>query len=572
NPPIPEREKNVNVSLVDSSDESGVKIISKEREDIRKRKASMVLNHIAGASELAASVAALFPTIHAKGQPMGIGISSGWGGQNIAHSLQGAAKALNNTASTLTQMAGIASTVSAYIRREQEWTHQANLVAKEIGQVERQILSAGIRLQIAEKELENHKKQIDNANTIETYLKEKFTNKELYMWMKDQLKSLHKQSFDLAFNMAKMAEKAFEFEKGPLNEGSEYIEHLYWDNSKYGLLAGEKLQLAIRKMDKAFHEVNTRQFELTKHISLKQINPIELIRLRETGTCGFSFTEELFDLDYPGHYNRRIKSVSLSIPCVVGPYTTIPCTLRLSSSQVRVTPDLTDGALQERSIPLSVMATSSAQQDSGVFELNFRDERYVPFEGAGVLSTWNIELFSNKEADDFGKALRQFDYSTISDVIIHLRYTAEYDGELKNVALTHLNDYFEDTSGESSPSFKIFDLKRDFPSEWHKFFHADEVTNENVMTLNISKDFFSYRDKSQDLHIKELTIIAESVETRTSYNATLIVPEVDPIEINLVSGVLGNLLSGSTTDIPIVLDSSEETRWSLRINSDGENL
>jgi hypothetical protein len=38
------------------------------------------------------------------------------------------------------------------------------------------------------------------------------------------------------------------------------------------------------------------------------------------------------------------------------------------------------------------IATSSGQADSGLFELNFRDERYLPFEGAGAISRWRLEL------------------------------------------------------------------------------------------------------------------------------------------------------------------------------------
>ena len=58
--------------------------------------------------------------------------------------------------------------------------------------------------------------------------------------------------------------------------------------------------------------------------------------------------------------------------------------------------------------------------DSGLFELNFRDERYLPFEGTGAVSDWEFEMprESNREILD-----------TISDVIIHLRYTALDGGE-----------------------------------------------------------------------------------------------------------------------------------------------
>ena len=63
-------------------------------------------------------------------------------------------------------------------------------------------------------------------------------------------------------------------------------------------------------------------------------------------------------------------------------------------------------------VPIASIAVSTGQNDSGTFELNFRDERYIPFEGAGAISKWRLELPS-----DF----RQFDYDTISDAILHLR-------------------------------------------------------------------------------------------------------------------------------------------------------
>jgi Tc toxin complex TcA C-terminal TcB-binding domain len=46
--------------------------------------------------------------------------------------------------------------------------------------------------------------------------------------------------------------------------------------------------------------------------------------------------EEIFDLDFPGHYFRRIKSVSVTLPCVVGPGTTVSCTLGLLKNTIRI--------------------------------------------------------------------------------------------------------------------------------------------------------------------------------------------------------------------------------------------
>ena len=65
-----------------------------------------------------------------------------------------------------------------------------------------------------------------------------------------------------------------------------------------------------------------------------------------------------------------------------------------------------------------------------MFEPNLRDERYLPFEDAGVISEWSIEL---------PKEFRQFDYDTTSDVVLHIRYTAREGGSLlKQQAISEL--------------------------------------------------------------------------------------------------------------------------------------
>ena len=67
------------------------------------------------------------------------------------------------------------------------------------------------------------------------------------------------------------------------------------------------------------------------------------------------------------------------------------------------------------------IATSHAQNDSGLFEVNFRDERYLPFEYAGAVSRWMITM---------PPACNAFDFDTITDVILKLSYTARDGGDL----------------------------------------------------------------------------------------------------------------------------------------------
>lgn len=468
NPPIQDILPDVDISLVDGSEE-GLKISAKENQDLQIRKTAAVLNSLAFGSETTASIAALFPTTAVKGQPLGVGAGVAWGGQNIAFGAQMLAKALQTTVSILNQEAAISSTNASYIRREQDWTLQANLAAKEVQQLERQILMAGIRIQVAEKDLENHSRQIENAEQIENYISTKFTNLELYNWMKEQLISLHKQSFDLAHKLASQAEMAFQFEKGGLN--NTYITYDYSGNSKFGLLAGEKLQLALRQLEIAYQEKNTREFELTKHISLRRLSPLQLLQLKASGKItDLQIPEWIFDLDCPGHYNRKIKRVGISIPAIAGPYTNVSCTLALKSSYIRINPDLDSSSLGEAYGAVNSIVTSTAQNDDGMFETNFRDERYLPFEGAGVISTWDLEL----------PGFKQFDYNSISDIIIHISYTAEENEAFTTIIMDKIKEELADYMGDSF--YEIVNLKHDFSNEWHRFISSEDANFEADLT------------------------------------------------------------------------------------------
>ena len=54
--------------------------------------------------------------------------------------------------------------------------------------------------------------------------------------------------------------------------------------------------------------------------------------------------------------------------------------------------------------------------------MNCRDERYLPFEGAGEIARWRVELPRDTNA---------FGFDTISDVVLHLRYTAREGGVME---------------------------------------------------------------------------------------------------------------------------------------------
>ena len=288
----------------------------------------------------------------------------------------------------------------------------------------------------------------------------------------------------------------------------------------FGLLAGERLYIGLKQLESAYQEKRGYDYEVSRHVSLRQVNPLALLQLKASGTCEFVLPEVLFDMDHPGHYMRRIKSVALTVPCVVGPYTSLNCTLRLLEHKFRTTGiadksdypekiDETDDRFSTVNVPITSIAVSNGQNDSGVFELNFKDERYIPFEGAGAISKWRIQL---------PEQFRQFDYETISDVVMHLRYTAEEGGDkLKKPAAESVQNYIKsvDDLSQQEGLFAAFDLRHDFPDEWYKATHPPAGADFSLTLNNLYErlPIFTKAGKIQATDVYLITSTGLPVET-----------------------------------------------------------
>ena len=454
--------------------------------------------------EAIASALSLIPQFDANAEPVGVGATVTFGGQELSTFTSIAAKIIRIHADEMSYRATRASKLASYQRRIDDWVLQNNLAASELMQIGRQIISSLIREQIVKKEYENHKHQIEYAREIDTFLKEKFTNQDLYTWMQGEISKTYYECYKFAFDIAKKAEQTMKHElmRKELADMN-FIKFNYWDSGRKGLLSGEALYLDLKRMEMAYHDHNKREYEMTKHVSLQQLNPNALLQLKATGSCEITIPEWLFDLDGPGHYMRRIKTISLSIPCVTGPYTSINCTLSLLKSTVRQSALLKDGQygreiegeddrFKDYFGAIQSIVTSSGQNDSGLFETNLRDERYLPFEGAGAESTWKLEL-----PTDF----KQFDYNTISDLILHLRYTAREGGALlKSRAVQQINSIVENADLARS-----FSLKHDFPTEWHHFVSSTENDDFSIV---IKKDHFPYIAQGFDINISKIQLFA----------------------------------------------------------------
>jgi Tc toxin complex TcA C-terminal TcB-binding domain len=120
----------------------------------------------------------------------------------------------------------------------------------------------------------------------------KTTRKSFYTWTRREVRNLYGQTFQFAYDVARQAERALQHEIG--DRPASFLQYGYL-SGKEGLLAGERLQLDLKRMELAYHDLNQREYELTKHISVLQLDPVALVELRATGACTISLPEELFD-------------------------------------------------------------------------------------------------------------------------------------------------------------------------------------------------------------------------------------------------------------------------------------
>ena len=154
-------------------------------------------------------------------------------------------------------------------------------------------------------------------------------------------------------------------------------------------------------MELAYHELNRREYELTKHVSLLQLDPLALLELRDDrhlhgGAAGGALRHGRPRALLPPPAVGRGEH-----PCVTGPYTGVNCTLTLLQSSIRTNPALGEAATRGtgsddprfsdhfggvESIVTSTGRTTAACSNATC------GRALLPFEASGAVSDWRLEL------------------------------------------------------------------------------------------------------------------------------------------------------------------------------------
>jgi hypothetical protein len=464
--------------------------------------AADVFKVLSKVSSVGAMIASLFPDVKtgANGAGGSPEATVKTGGSNVRKGFEYAGKAMDAAAELCKWRQDSLKSEAAGERTKAE---RAGAIAQEeklIADLEQQKLAKEILQKIAELELENFEKEMELRQAEYEYLRDKYTNTQLYQWMLAQIATVYFQAYQLAYDMAKRAEKSYRRELGLTD--SNFIQFGYWDSLKKGLLSADRLTYDIRRVEAAYLDQHRRELEITKHVSLARLAPEKLLELTATGRCALDIQEWMYNLDYPGHYRRRIKSVSVSIPCDAEEFTNVNCRMTLNSSEIRISNAVGSGYAKEGAEDIRFIsqpgtgesiATSHGEYDNGLFALKFDDERFLPFEDAGAISSWDIYM---------PREHNQFDFSTMTDFIMHISYMAQEGGEQLAAAAESQLDEILPGNG-----MLLVGLKNGFPAAWETFLNPSPSGSEQVFSCVLSKEYYPFLGRSSSMTLTKLGLV-----------------------------------------------------------------
>jgi len=365
------------------------------------------------------------------------------GGSDNGAGFQAGAHVIAGGAAVGFAAADIAQRTAFYLRREQEWTFAENQANSELLVIKEQLEAQDSAINAAIASLAQTQKANDHAQEIYSFYKTRATNVELYRWLLSQMATLYFQIYDVVVWLCLSAEASFQYEMGDFD--TRVIRTNAWMDKHHGMTAGESMLLDLSRLERMYLERNERRLELIKTISLRQFfergdftSPKtweDVIKELKAGKLDFCFTQRMYDSDYPGHYSRQITAVTVSLPAVLPPWQDVRAILTQTGSTTVLKPDVDtleylygDGS---EMAPLGILLNPRVNQqigishgldDAGMFQVNFGDERYLPFEGTGAVSCWRL-AFPRSGSDEQTQLIE-----SLTDIIVQVRYLAKVGG------------------------------------------------------------------------------------------------------------------------------------------------
>ncbi len=319
-----------------------------------------------------------------------------------------------------------------YRRRLQEWDLQRDQARREGELITTQIAALNEQIAMAEKQRQQTEMEQAYNDAVLEVLNTRFTGQALFNWQAARMSTLYYQLYDTVSSLCTQAQTSLRWEtQDTLN----YLRPGNWSDLYQGLLAGESQLLSLQQMEAAYLSWDQRALQVRKTASLRTLDPQLIDTIRQLVTPdslavvdriktelpveavvdsdnNLVVTFKLQSLrildDYPASLNlgsrRLIKSLSISLPALLGPYENVQAVLRYNSAH-----QLASGC--------SAVALSHGLDDSGQFMLDFNDGQYLPFEGLPVDQGEFSLVFPHARGGQQAMLL------SLNDIILHVSYT-----------------------------------------------------------------------------------------------------------------------------------------------------
>ncbi|MEB0199272.1 neuraminidase-like domain-containing protein [Pseudomonas sp. 5S4] len=337
---------------------------------------------------------------------------------------------------------------AGYERRAIEWEFELKQAELDIQSVDQQLKEANIELNAATLSLDEAHAERANLEEAHVAMTTGFTIIPVYNWLVARQELLYGPAYDAVLSLCLGVEAAWRYEIGDYSSPA-FIKTSAWADAYKGMLAGESLLVDLQEMENAYTQRNERRLSIRKTIDVKGIQTaaewLSTIKALTATPISFELKSVDFDKNYPGHYLRQLKHVSVSFVMnsdAGASLGNVSAILTQTDSTTLVEPDLEGAAYLYAPVakaPTCIkrnlraqqqIALSSAVADDGLglgkadwaYELLFHDGRYLPFEGTGAVSRWQLAF----PDADFVKGLLAADGKTtlVNTIQIHLVYTA----------------------------------------------------------------------------------------------------------------------------------------------------
>ncbi|PEZ06746.1 hypothetical protein CN326_09720 [Bacillus sp. AFS018417] len=295
------------------------------------------------------------------------------------------------------------------------------------------------------------------------------------------MRNISNNYFDMALRVAKMMQRAYNFEN---DVNRQMIKADYSAQTVKGMLAGEALLLDIDSF--TYDQIVTikrKQIPVKQTISLVERYPFLFeTQLRQTGRMQFETRLEDFDLAFPGTYGRRIENVEVEIEGIL-PRSGIRGTLTNNGISRYRTQDINQIKFRIQPKETLLLSEYRLKEDAFVFPTDTRKLKI--FEGAGVESTWTLEI---------PKATNDLDFYSITDIRITFYYNAFYDQTLEGAVKEQLASFTGATVRQKS-----IPLRWAYPDV---FFHFQDTGK-----LAFSLDSIDFPFNEQNPQIRKLAMM-----------------------------------------------------------------